>query len=282
VDDDEVNQEVVQGIFKPEGLNITIAMNGQQCLKEIEKNSFHIVLLDSMMPGMSGLEVCKHLRKRFTPLQLPIIMLTCRTAAEEAGEAIDAGCNDYVRKPFTRVELVARMHVQLAMMQERQVLDMQMKHLAVKASPGLQRTPTPLPTPTASLGALPALPPPSIGASSLGAIQVLPPMPLALRQDALAFSGSVDANSIQSIFMQRSEVLHRDIADLRGALRDQERATRSARGELASCRAKLAAMHTEAEEVWQRLTESEQAVIDIKYGKLRDVDHEWLVKLGHA
>merc|ERR1719350_464194 len=98
-------------------------MNGQECLAAVEDKSFHIVLLDCMMPGMSGLEVCKTLRRRFSPLQLPILMLTCRTAPEEAAEAIDAGCNDYVRKPFARVELVARIHVHLAMMQEMNTLN---------------------------------------------------------------------------------------------------------------------------------------------------------------
>jgi len=134
VDDDEVNQEVIQGIFKPEGFNLAIAMNGAECLEQIEAQKFDILLLDSMMPGMSGLEVCKALRKKFSPLQLPIIMLTCRIAAEEAAEAINMGCNDYVRKPFTRVELVSRVRMQLAIKQERQALSRRFHELVAEQS----------------------------------------------------------------------------------------------------------------------------------------------------
>eukprot|EP00930_Biecheleria_cincta_P101746 TRINITY_DN933_c0_g2_i6.p1 TRINITY_DN933_c0_g2~~TRINITY_DN933_c0_g2_i6.p1 ORF type:complete len:1611 (-),score=330.60 TRINITY_DN933_c0_g2_i6:507-5339(-) len=119
-DDDEVNQEVIRGIFAQEGFGLTIAMNGMECLEVMEKAESkstampRVLLLDSMMPGMSGIEVCKYLRERYDLIQLSIIMLTCRSSPEEISAAIMAGCNDYVTKPFKRDELLARVRMQLA------------------------------------------------------------------------------------------------------------------------------------------------------------------------
>eukprot|EP00930_Biecheleria_cincta_P053498 TRINITY_DN3901_c0_g1_i2.p1 TRINITY_DN3901_c0_g1~~TRINITY_DN3901_c0_g1_i2.p1 ORF type:complete len:3527 (-),score=831.98 TRINITY_DN3901_c0_g1_i2:238-9594(-) len=110
VDDDFVNQEVVQGIFESKGYEISVAMDGTSCLQHIEHDLPHMLLLDSMMPGMSGIEVCTTLRKRYNSLELPIIMLTCRSSPEEISAALIAGVNDYVCKPFNRIELLARVH----------------------------------------------------------------------------------------------------------------------------------------------------------------------------
>ena len=102
-------------------------MNGVSCLEQIteaaEKGMLpHVVLLDYMMPGMSGLDVCKSLRQRFSPLELPIIMLTCKTAAEEVAKALQTGVNDYVKKPFNQVELSARVERHIELLTERSEL----------------------------------------------------------------------------------------------------------------------------------------------------------------
>merc|ERR1719287_132117 len=106
------------------GFQVSIAMNGPSCIEQITqaaKNGTlpHVVLLDYMMPGMSGLDVCKALRKRFSPLELPIIMLTCKTAAEEVAKALKTGVNDYVKKPFNQVELSARVESHIELLNER-------------------------------------------------------------------------------------------------------------------------------------------------------------------
>eukprot|EP00930_Biecheleria_cincta_P101742 TRINITY_DN933_c0_g2_i2.p1 TRINITY_DN933_c0_g2~~TRINITY_DN933_c0_g2_i2.p1 ORF type:complete len:2380 (-),score=509.92 TRINITY_DN933_c0_g2_i2:507-7646(-) len=119
-DDDEVNQEVIRGVFMQEGFDLQIAMDGRQCLAVLEKAEMNLIpmpsvlLLDSMMPGMSGIEVCRKLRERYGLIDLSIIMLTCRSSPEEISAAIMAGCNDYVTKPFKRDELLARVRMQLA------------------------------------------------------------------------------------------------------------------------------------------------------------------------
>jgi len=118
-----VNQEVVRGIFESEGYTLTIAMDGDEAIATVDKiqregsQMPHLLLLDSMMPGKSGLEVCKHLRKVHNLVSLPIIMVTCRSSKEDTAQALNAGCNDYVTKPFQRVELLARVRVQTAMIE---------------------------------------------------------------------------------------------------------------------------------------------------------------------
>jgi len=290
VDDDEVNQEVVTGIFKPEGLNITIAMNGAECLKEVDKGSFHIVLLDSMMPGMSGLEVCKQLRKRFTHLELPIIMLTCRTAAEEAAEAIDAGCNDYVRKPFTRVELVARVHVHLAMRHERNALQKQIRDVMAKAQSMSEIQHSAKPTSRHIMASSP--PPPPVtsqlnhrAASSPNMMAALPNTPgersvMSVGSDYR--SGDYRMNGFRTTFTDASVSPDAvgEIKELRDLLRDQERAFRAARVELVACRAKLAASEGDADEVWHRLSEAELSLMDFRQTQMKMQDAASLAKLG--
>jgi len=261
VDDDEVNQEVVTGMFKPEGLDVTIAMNGVECLNQIDKGSFHIVLLDSMMPGMSGLEVCKTLRKRFTHLELPIIMLTCRTAAEEAAEAIDAGCNDYVRKPFTRVELVARVHVHLAMRHERNALQQQIRELMTKAQNLAE-------THQSERVVTQATPAP---------IVAVPRWPLQQDRSASALSVRSDIPNGNSY---RSGPHCMEVKELKVAFREQERALRMARAELAACRAKLKASEGDADEVWHRLGEAETALLDYRHMQQKMKDEVALAKIG--
>eukprot|EP00931_Biecheleriopsis_adriatica_P106540 TRINITY_DN8097_c0_g1_i2.p1 TRINITY_DN8097_c0_g1~~TRINITY_DN8097_c0_g1_i2.p1 ORF type:complete len:1071 (-),score=226.10 TRINITY_DN8097_c0_g1_i2:68-3049(-) len=119
VDDDDINQEVIRGISDSEGFELTMAMDGMSCLQQIETaykggNLPDVLLLDCMMPGLSGMEVCTKLRENFTVLELPIVMLTCRSAPEELAAALDAGCNDYITKPFNRTELLARVRTQFA------------------------------------------------------------------------------------------------------------------------------------------------------------------------
>ena len=93
---------------------VDLACNGESALAQIRSSSFDLVLLDSMMPGLSGVEVLKTLRAEHTPDQLPVIMVTALTDSSKIVEALNLGANDYVTKPVDFPVALARIHSQLA------------------------------------------------------------------------------------------------------------------------------------------------------------------------
>jgi len=101
------------------GLAVTIATDGRTGLKMALAEDFDLMLLDWMLPGMSGLEVCRALRKE---KQTPIIILTARDATADKVAGLDAGADDYITKPFETDELLARVRGALRRGQSREVL----------------------------------------------------------------------------------------------------------------------------------------------------------------
>jgi DNA-binding response OmpR family regulator len=84
------------------------AANGFEALGKIEATRPHLIILDLMMPGMDGIDVCKRLRAKLSTALLPVIMLTARGEAESKELGFLAGTDDYLTKPFERAELIAR------------------------------------------------------------------------------------------------------------------------------------------------------------------------------
>ena len=105
-DDEEPLAEALGEILKVEGYQVTIANNGEVALKHILEDNYEVVILDIMMPKLSGIEVVKEIRKR--NIEVPILMLTARADIEAKVVALDAGANDYLTKPFNKKELLAR------------------------------------------------------------------------------------------------------------------------------------------------------------------------------
>ena len=94
-----------------EGYRVTAVDSGEAGLAEIERSSFALVVMDVMLPGMSGFEVCQRLRGRGA--RVPIIMLTALTTERDRVDGLDAGADDYVSKPFSVRELLARVRAQV-------------------------------------------------------------------------------------------------------------------------------------------------------------------------
>ncbi len=118
VDDEPSNLQVLQNYLAGEPYTITTANNGQEALDVLkQKVKPDIILLDVMMPKMSGFEVCREVRKTLPPHQLPILFLTARNQVPSMLEGFSAGANDYLPKPFSREELLARIqfHLELSM-----------------------------------------------------------------------------------------------------------------------------------------------------------------------
>jgi len=121
VDDDDTSAMVLQQQLTQAGYAVDRAANGPEALAAVAKAPPQLVLLDVMMPGMSGLEVCQHLREDHDPSTLPVIMVTARTRPEDVLEGFNAGANDYLAKPFYRQEMLARVRAQLTINENEQM-----------------------------------------------------------------------------------------------------------------------------------------------------------------
>ncbi|MDW7675638.1 MAG: response regulator [Bacillota bacterium] len=108
VDDLADNRLALKMVLKREGYRILEAENGEDCLKIVEKAVPDLILLDAMMPGISGYQVAKVIKEDLKHIYLPIIMITALNQIDDKVKALDTGIDDFISKPFDRVELRAR------------------------------------------------------------------------------------------------------------------------------------------------------------------------------
>jgi two-component system sensor histidine kinase ChiS len=114
VDDEPVNQRVLANHLAFKQYHVTGVLNGDEALKALEKSqTFDLILLDIMMPRMSGYEVCRRIRETHLPSELPIIMVTAKNEVDDLLEGLSSGANDYLAKPFSKDELLARIKTHL-------------------------------------------------------------------------------------------------------------------------------------------------------------------------
>ncbi|MBM4357939.1 MAG: response regulator transcription factor [Deltaproteobacteria bacterium] len=106
VDDDARLQELLAAYLSQNGFDVTGAADGRKGLAALEASSFDIVLLDVMMPGLDGIEVCRRIR---ATSRIPIVMLTAKGDETERVVGLELGADDYVAKPFSPRELLARL-----------------------------------------------------------------------------------------------------------------------------------------------------------------------------
>ena len=114
VDDEELNTDMLSRRLSRSGFQVEVASDGPTALAHIAARRFDLVLLDQMMPGMSGREVLERIREDRGPDKLPVIMVTAVAESERVAEALEAGANDYVTKPIDFRITLARIHSQLA------------------------------------------------------------------------------------------------------------------------------------------------------------------------
>ncbi|WP_339796936.1 ATP-binding protein [Paenibacillus sp. FSL R5-0744] len=108
VDDDSVNLKVLQNILSDGTYQMVTATSAREALDKLNHDRFDLIIADVMMPGMSGYEMTRLVRERFTMYELPIILLTARSEREDVYAGFLAGANDYVTKPVDAVELKYR------------------------------------------------------------------------------------------------------------------------------------------------------------------------------
>ncbi|TAL37468.1 MAG: response regulator [Spirochaetes bacterium] len=111
IDDEPVNLQVLERQLATQGYRVRTAAHGTGALETLEREGpFDLVLLDVMLPRISGYEVCRSIRARHSAHELPVIMLTARNRPGDIVTGFEAGANDYIAKPVDRAELLARVH----------------------------------------------------------------------------------------------------------------------------------------------------------------------------
>ncbi|MFA4827670.1 MAG: response regulator [Thermodesulfovibrionales bacterium] len=108
VDDQPQNNELLEAHLAPQGYEIVKAASGEEALEKLSNNQIDLVLLDVMMPKMDGFEVLKKLRADKKTRLIPVVMLTVLNETEDRVKALEAGCDDFISKPFDRHELLVR------------------------------------------------------------------------------------------------------------------------------------------------------------------------------
>ena len=119
VEDEESYRDALSYMLSKEGFQVVLAADGREGLDQFDKHGVDLVLLDLMMPGLPGTEVCRQLRLRSN---VPIIMVTARDSEVDKVVGLELGADDYVTKPFSHRELVARIRAVLRRGQDNELL----------------------------------------------------------------------------------------------------------------------------------------------------------------
>ncbi len=118
VDDERDIQELIHFALKREGFVVYTIGTGEEALVAAEDIGPELIILDRMLPGMDGVEVCRRLKTHETTRSIPVIMLTAKTEEDDIVVGLEAGADDYVAKPFSPKVLVARVRAALRRAQE--------------------------------------------------------------------------------------------------------------------------------------------------------------------
>jgi two-component system response regulator MprA len=118
VDDDPRMLSMMRRVLEVDGYAVTVALEGNEALEVMRRDAIDLVILDVMLPGADGFEVCRQLRRESL---VPVLMLTAKDEAKDKVTGLDVGADDYVVKPFDPSELLARTRALLRRLQPRQV-----------------------------------------------------------------------------------------------------------------------------------------------------------------
>lgn len=113
VEDEEAIATLLEYNLKKEKFNVIVATDGEEALLNVEESAPDLIILDWMLPGVSGIEVCRRLRAKSETANIPIIMLTARSEEADRVRGLETGADDYLTKPFSTVELIARVRAVL-------------------------------------------------------------------------------------------------------------------------------------------------------------------------
>jgi two-component system phosphate regulon response regulator PhoB len=123
VEDDAGIAELVRYNLEAEGLRAAVVATGEDAELQVAEDRFALIVLDWMLPGLSGIELCRRLRRRADLREVPILMLTARGEEGDRVRGLATGADDYVVKPFSVMELVARVKALLRRSAPNRILD---------------------------------------------------------------------------------------------------------------------------------------------------------------
>ena len=121
VDDNKDAVDIIARLLAQHGLNAIRAYSGQECLDIVRNRAVDVIVLDVMMPGMDGLEVCRHLKQ--TSLTPPIILLTAKDDMATRAAGMSLGVSEFVVKPVNNRDLIARIKTQISTRQWEREID---------------------------------------------------------------------------------------------------------------------------------------------------------------
>jgi two-component system alkaline phosphatase synthesis response regulator PhoP len=113
VDDHEQNLELLEAYLEDVGCRVRLARDGVQAMSEIEAEAPDIIILDVMMPRMSGFQVCRQVKSSPQTRDIPVVMVTALSDVGDAERAVECGADDFLTKPVHKLELVTRVKVLL-------------------------------------------------------------------------------------------------------------------------------------------------------------------------
>ena len=123
IEDEPSIIKLVQHNLEKEGFIVSSSLNGNEGLKELKKFQPHLLLLDWMLPDLSGIDICKSIRRESNLKNLPIIMLTAKGESEDKIKGLNSGADDYITKPFSFNEVLARIKALLRRSEPNTVAD---------------------------------------------------------------------------------------------------------------------------------------------------------------
>ena len=132
VDDAPINVKLMSDMLSKAGYQIVPETNSHQVLVDAQQENPDLILLDIMMPGLDGYEVCRQLKSDETTRDIPVIFMSALTQTNDKLKGFEAGGVDYVTRPFKQKEILARVEVHLALRQAQQALEQKMNNFLRK------------------------------------------------------------------------------------------------------------------------------------------------------
>ena len=128
VEDEEDISDLIRFHMEEEGFLVKVANNGLEVMPNIEKNTPDLVILDLMLPGINGMDLCKMIKKKYS---IPIIMVTAKSGETDAVLGLELGADDYIRKPFSIREVIARVRTVIRRHSEKEAENIPEKSITI-------------------------------------------------------------------------------------------------------------------------------------------------------